>query len=350
MPLAAHAVTGMETPAATALATGAALAGHGRRLPLAAILAGLAASLRPEMAPWSCALAVGLGVASRARWARIAELVGLALAPFAACAIVRLAVWGRPGPLALLAKPSDLAHGLQYAGAACVVAITPLLAAAPMALRCDRVALALVLAFLAHVAAVIVVGGDWVPVFRLIAPVTPSLALAGVLASTHARRAATGVRSVVAVGLGLALVPSVLPLRSLQPDRASLVAQAAPWLDGAHTVAALDVGWVSAATEADIVDLAGLTDLDIAVLPGGHTSKRVGAMLLLSRHVDAILMYAPTGLPGDDIHAWRDAAFGRVVEARLAEDDVVARHFAPVAWLPLGSGRAGYVLLRVPSP
>jgi hypothetical protein len=215
-----------------------------------------------------------------------------------------------------------------------------------MALRCDRSALALVLAFVVHLASLVVVGGDWMHFFRLIAPVVPSMALAGVLASAQARRAATAVRSAVAVGVGLALLPGAIPWRALQPDRALLVAQAAPWLEDAHAVAALDVGWVSAATEADIVDLAGLTDPEIAVLPGGHTSKRVGAMLLLSRHVDAILLYAPGGLPGDDIDAWRDAAFGRVVESRLAADDVIARHFAPAAWLPLGSGRAGYVLLR----
>jgi hypothetical protein len=34
------------------------------------------------------------------------------------------------------------------------------------------------------------------------------------------------------------------------------------------------------------------------------------------------------------------------VEARLAADPVVGAHFAPAAWLPLGTGREGYVLLR----
>jgi hypothetical protein len=217
---------------------------------------------------------------------------------------------------------------------------------APLALRRDRIALVLALAFVAHLAAVVVVGGDWMPFFRLLAPVCPSLAWAAALASAHAHAAATAARSVIAVGTGLALLPGARPWRGLHTDRAALVSSASAWLDDAHAVAALDVGWVGAATEADVVDLAGLTDPEIAALPGGHTSKRVGAMLLLSRRTDAILLYTPGGPPDGDLDAWRDAPWARVVEARLADDEVVQRHFVAVAWLPLGAGPAGYVLLR----
>jgi hypothetical protein len=111
-------------------------------------------------------------------------------------------------------------------------------------------------------------------------------------------------------------------------------------------VAALDVGWVGAATEADIVDLAGVTDPSIAALPGGHTSKRIDARLLLERDTDALLLYMPQGLPEGGTTAWREGTYGRVVEARLAADDVTARHFTDVAFLPLGSHGAGYILLR----
>ena len=89
------------------------------------------------------------------------------------------------------------------------------------------------------------------------------------------------------------------------------MADARPLLEGASRVAALDVGWVGAATDADVVDLAGLTDPEIAALPGGHTSKRVDAMFLLARDPDVLVFYRPP----------------RVVEARLEADDVVARHF-----------------------
>ncbi len=343
-PLAAYAVSGMETALATTLATGAVLAGG--RLRVSALLAGLAASLRPEMAPWAFALAVGLGVALRAPRMRVAQAAALALAPFVLCALVRVGVWGRPAPLALLAKPSDLAHGLAYAGAGCVVAVVPLLVLAPKALRCDRVALALVIAYAVHVGAVAFAGGDWMPFFRLLAPACPSLVWAAVLVSARARRAASAVRSAVAIAAGLVLLPRACDKRHVQEDRATLVATAAPWLDDVHAVAALDVGWVSAATAANVVDLAGVTDPEVAVLRGGHTSKRVDPMFLLSRHVDALLLYTQSGLPDDDLQAWRDAVYRSVVEARLAADDVIARHFAPVAWLPLGSSGAGYVLLR----
>jgi hypothetical protein len=119
-------------------------------------------------------------------------------------------------------------------------------------------------------------------------------------------------------------------------------------LDGAgvRRVASLDVGWVSAATEADIVDLAGLTDPEIAALPGGHTSKRVDARFLLAREPDALLIYAPFGLPAGGIEAWPETVVQRAVEARLIREEVIVQRFGAPAWLPLGARGAGYVLLR----
>ena len=72
-------------------------------------------------------------------------------------------------------------------------------------------------------------------------------------------------------------------------------------------------------------------------------------MLLLSREPDGILLYAsplaaPTSLDAR-LERWAEATYPRVVEARLAHDPVVSRHFSPVAWLPLGEAGAGYVLL-----
>jgi hypothetical protein len=345
VPLAAHAVSGMETALAAGLATTAVLVAHRPRS--AALLAGLAASLRPEMAPWACVLAIGVEVAGGRRVARGVVGGALALAPFVLCAAVRALVWGRPAPLAVMAKPSDLSHGLAYAGAACVVTLAPIWVLAPMALRRSPVALAIVIAAAAHVAAIAVVGGDWMPYARLMVPVAPSLIYAGVLASAHARPLATGARSVVAVVLGgLLLARGGSEGRRVGADRGALIAAATPALAGARCVAALDVGWVGATTEAEIVDLAGLTDPEIAALPGGHTSKRVDGMFLRSRGADALLLYAPAGLPDDDLERWASALYPRVVEARLVRDPVITRHFAPAAWLPLGGKSAGYVLLR----
>jgi hypothetical protein len=117
-------------------------------------------------------------------------------------------------------------------------------------------------------------------------------------------------------------------------DRAELVARAEPVLAGARRIAAVDVGWVSAATEADIVDLAGLTDPEIAALPGGHTSKRVSGSMLLDRGADLVLLYA-SPLPDSYAH---------VVGMRLVRDPVFLSHYAQTTTLPLGASGAGYVV------
>jgi hypothetical protein len=348
VPFEAYAVSGMETGVAGALATGAAVV---LEKPLAAAaLAGAAVSFRPEMAPWAFVIAAGSAASSRPRTARAAAMGLLALAPFAACCAVRGLVWGHVAPLAVLAKPSDLPHGLSYSAAASVVAVAPAFVVAPASLRRSPGALVLVAAALAHLGAVAMAGGDWMPFARLVAPVVPSLCLAGVLAGGRARPAIDAMRAVAALGLGILLLARLGSIvgaaRNVTADRSALVAEARPVLGALGRVAALDIGWVGAATEGDVVDLAGLTDPQIAALPGGHTSKRVGAMLLLSRDPDALLLYAQSGLPEGGLQAWDQAEYARAVEARLAYDPVIARHFAPAAWLPLGKGPAGYVVLE----
>lgn len=349
VPLAAHAVSGMETALATFLATYAAI---GSRRPLvAAVSAGLAASLRPEMAPWACALAAGLSVASRGGVARAVLAGGAALTPFTICASIRAWVWGRPAPLAIWAKPSDLNHGMAYVGAALVVCVVPILVAAPWALRRAPRAMAIVVAAAVHVVAIAMVGGDWMPYARLVVPVLPSVAYAAALAAAHAGPATTAARCLAAWTFGAwCLFQNGGEGRRVGTDRAALIALARPCLRPLTRIAALDIGWVGAATEADIVDLAGVTDPVIAALRGGHTSKQVGSMFLLGRDPDGILLYCRKGLPHGQLAEWRDAEYSRAVEDRLAQDDVIARHFAPAAWLALGPRGAGYVLLRKMTP
>jgi hypothetical protein len=346
VPLAAYAVAGMETPLATLLATCAAVAA--RRSRTAALLAGLAASFRPEMAPWALVLGAGLAVTARERVGRIVAAGAIALTPFALCAALRCVVWGRPIPLAVLAKPSDLDHGLAYTGAALVVALVPILALAPLALRRSPRAMAIGAAALAHASAVAAAGGDWMPYGRLWVPVVPSLAYAAVLAAVHAQPLATALRSSLAILVGVVLlVRNGDAGRHVGADRRALVLAARPRLASVRRVAALDVGWVGAATDADVVDLAGLTDPEIASLRGGHTSKHVDVRFLLDRDPDALLLYAPLGLPPGG--SWRDVTYPRRVEARLAQDDRIARHFAQTpTWLALGTQGAGYVLLEKP--
>lgn len=376
-PVGAWAASGMETGLATALATLAAIgvaraadATEARRaLFVGAALAGVAASLRPELVVWSLALAAGGAVvatspptarndddpdasptrgrgrgSARTRTKAIVAAAVLAVAPFGACAIVRLAVFGRPSPLAVLAKPSDASHGLVYAGAAVVVTLLPILALAPLALaRAARIARVLALAAALHVGVVVAVGGDWMPYARLLVPILPSLVLVwSAWASPLAERPSRGVvlsaivRAVVAVSLGAFFASRAAGAgRGVGADRVELVERARPLLASSSVVAGLDVGWIGAAApRATIVDLAGLTDETIAILPGGHTSKRVDTAMLLERRVDTVVVYGEV----------------RAVEARILRSDLFAARFVRSETIPFGARGASYTVYRLRSP
>lgn len=352
IPVAAHAVSGMETGLATALGTLAAVSALRPRL--CALLAGLAASLRPEMAPWALAVGAGMAWAERAPPARVATCAAVAFAPFAACVAVRLACFGHPAPLALLAKPSDLAHGVSYAAAAALATLAPVVALSPLAFaRAPRSARVLGLAGALHLVVIVAVGGDWMPYARLAAPIAPSLLLAFVLAAPHAHRKVTAARAVLALALGAYLLVKASPAgRHVTRDRAALIEAARPLLAEASSVAALDVGWPTAAAEITIIDLAGLTDPAIAALPGGHTSKRVDPVFLLDRAPDLLLFRTVEGVSGSSLDDWRSATYAYAVEARLVASDLVADRFDAVAFVPLGASGGGYVVLkkRVASP
>jgi hypothetical protein len=328
-PIGAWAASGMETGLATALATIAACSLDRERR--AALFAGLAASLRPELTPWACAL-VGLS----ARGARAKAIaVAIAIGPFLACTIARLVFFGQPAPLAVYAKPSDLAHGATYAGAAFVVMLLPILAFAPLAIRrATPDVRAIAIGFGVHVATVIAVGGDWMPYARLLVPVVPSLALAFVATVPLAHRVSTAARAALAAGIGLLVAMRSAPAgRHVTRDRLALVEGARPVLASSKTIAALDVGWASAAApQATIVDLAGLTDPTIAALPGGHTSKRVDTAMLVERNVDTVIIYSKV----------------RVVEARLIESELFRERFDRIADVPVGAER--YAVYRVLAP
>jgi hypothetical protein len=346
-PLAAHAVSGMETAVATALATAAALLHRGPRI--AALFAGLAASLRPEMVPWALVLASSFAlVGEPPRSGRVVSVAFVALLPFFVCSVVRLAIFGHPAPLALWAKPADLVQGATYAGAAALASVGFVMACAPVvAVKSRGPGRAIGLAGGTHLLAVAIAGGDWMPYARLVAPVVPSMLYASVLLSSHGsswREWVERARAGVAIALGLRVLLFAGPVgRHVGPDREALVRQVAPLLEGRGRVASVDIGWVSAATEVDIVDLAGVTDPEIAVLGGGHTSKRIDVAFLFAKHPDALLLLArSSGLP---LERWQEATFPRVVEARLARSELLATHFHPIAFVPLAATGEGYYVL-----
>lgn len=334
-PVAAWAVAGMETGLVTALAIGA--LGGGR---LADACAALAAAWRPELAPWCISVRLGLQLAQGAPLGRALASAALPVAALAGVAVTRALVFGRAAPLSVFAKPSDLEHGARYALFAFVQTGLPLLCLAPWSLRRGApIARAIVLAGFVHFAALLAAGGDWMSLYRLAVPVLPSFVLAAAELSRVAAPWASWTRLSLVLAMSVYLALSVGPVaRGVQSDRLRLIEAARAPLAGAGSVAALDIGWVGAATPASVVDLAGITDETVAMLPGGHTSKRVDDSLLRRRNVDALVLLTAPGAPDD---------YAREVERRVAQLPS-AEGFREVARLPLGNGQQSYVVLRKP--
>ena len=337
-PLGAWSGAGLETGLAASFVAIACSAGDRDRGGLAAaIAAGLAASLRPEALPLALVLGAwaGAGLAAEARVIRVL----VAALPWLVVVTLRVAIFERAAPLAVLAKPSDLAHGASYVGGFLVFGGAPILVFAPVALA--RGPLARARYFLAaaavHAITVAIAGGDWMPLSRLMVPAIPPLVLAAVDIAETAPPALTLVRAVASVAL--LLVPWARlhhDAASVFRDRLALIDAARPALAPYRAIAILDAGWAGAATEARVVDLAGLTDPAIAMLPGGHTSKRVPATLLDARGVDAIVLLREKGCAGECVQD-DGGPFERVVETRLADDRWVREAFAPVRTIEAGA-------------
>ncbi len=326
LPFAAYGASGMETPVATLLCTIAVVFSERRWAPL---VAGLAATIRPELAPWSVTIACGFALSRRATPRDVVLAFALGAGPFATCAIIRRAVFGRFAPLALMAKPSDVSHGLVYAGAALLACGLPLLLFTTTLRRIPAPAKVVAIAFGVHVLAVIAAGGDSMAYARLFVPLVPSLLYVHLHSANIACGRVFWLRSACAFGFAAWIFAGPgRDGRHVMRDRADLVSRAAPVIEDAKHVAAVDIGWISACTEADIVDLAGLTDPEIAALHGGHTSKRVDASMLLDRKVDLVVLYS-----------------GHEISWQLTRDPLFVRRYELATTLPLG--RASYGIFRL---
>jgi hypothetical protein len=109
-------------------------------------------------------------------------------------------------------------------------------------------------------------------------------------------------------------------------------------LQGSARVGGVDVGWLGAATDKTIVDFAGVTDPEVAYLPGGHTSKRLPVDFLERREVDALVLRR---WPASDGNAarWAYAVDARVMSLRGAQQ------FTQAGTIAL-AGAGEYVVLR----
>lgn len=341
-PLAAWAVSGMETGVILLLTT---LALVPRRW--AAVAAGLAGAWRPELLPWSTVVALGTVLVQRPRprawWLALAGCWG----PAALVAIARRAYFGSWLPLSFVAKAPDLQHGFWYVLGAWLFAGPFWMLMAPRAVTRlparERVLLA---AIVVHSAAVMLAGGDWMPLYRLMTPVLPSALLVASALAEHSRWPPILLRLGLACGVSLLTASRLLPSsREVWAHRESVIQQLGPLLQGRRTVAALDIGVVGAATSAPVLDLAGLTDPIVARLPGGHTSKKVPQAYLARRGVDSLVLLLGPGAPLRE--PWYESVFARVVEQRLALYEDLARYGAS-GLVALGGTHQSYVVLVSP--
>jgi hypothetical protein len=314
-PLAAWAVSGMETGVVTCLATLGLASERGGALAL-----GVAAALRPELVPFATVLVVARARAARCSALQVLRAVALVLSPVAFVAAVRWAWFGRPVPLSFYAKPSDFAHGLRYALGGLVFSGLPwlLLATPKQWASCSARARPLLWALLAHFLALVLCGGDWMPLYRLLVPVLPCAALAAAYLAEQAALLASSVRTALGLSAALMLAVGLGPdARRVGPDRAALIARARPVLARDARIAALDVGWVGAASSAAVIDLAGVTDPEVAFFPGGHTSKRIPSAWLRAQRPTAIVLLLARG--AELAVPYQDSVFARAVEQRVAE-------------------------------
>ena len=346
-PLGAWSVAGMETGLCLGLGAMSVSARALEREGMALAAVGVLAALRPECAPLAIATALApprpSSRASPDRWRRWRALA-IAMGPFALVVVIRLVAFGRPAPLSLYAKPSDLSHGLVYAAATFLLTgavVTVAWRDLPAWIR------GLQMAVLTHWLALVAAGGDWMPLSRLAVPALPAVVLVAAAIAAR-RRPSPAMRVGEAVRLTLALTGLLYTLvtvgpraAAVEPKRRAVIDQLAPHLKQAQAIAALDVGWVGAATPSPIVDLAGVTDVAVAALPGGHTTKLVPPALLDRRGVDTLVL-----LLADDAalaEPWTSSHFARWVEHHVADMAAMVERYEPVA---VSEGTHRYVVLR----
>jgi hypothetical protein len=362
LPFGAWASSGMETSFVTALCT-AGVWGLVRHRGFGPLAVGAAAALRPELIPWGLTVSlltplpessrpdsatdVSVATSPRAQWVSRGMRVSLTILPVLVVVVTRIAVFGSPAPLAVLAKPSDGSHGLSYVGGALRLLGAPVLLVGWGVWRhVSPAGRAAAVAFVVHTIAVLGVGGDWMSLFRLFVPILPVSLWVGSLVIQEQHPWVTGAKLLIAGGINCLMLWSLGPAsRQVVDARRTLIAAAVPHLAESRHIASLDVGWVGAAVTAPITDLAGVTDPEIARLPGGHTSKRLPRNLFERRDVDTlVVLLAPhqTPLPSTPLHELHPA---RVVENSLARLEG-AEEFRVTATVPLHGTSQHYAILK----
>jgi hypothetical protein len=249
-------------------------------------------------------------------------------------------------PNTLAAKPPGLRDGLTYVGWAVLDLVGPLLAAIVAVAPRNRSAreAALLSLWAAYALAVVLEGGDWMPMTRLLVPYLAWLAIAAdrkILEWLAPPRRATDLKRFSLGLLMLAYLPqSLLDLKYIKPRtvwafNCEPLARMLADMNRAsvRTVATFDIGYLGW-VEPDwrIVDLAGLTDPTIARIPGGHYRKRFTGREFEGREPDAFLITAKRDRPLSCHYAvecniaslpWFARTYGLVAGLRVAPDYTV---------------------------
>ena len=126
--------------------------------------------------------------------------------------------------------------------------------------------------------------------------------------------------------------------------RLELIDKATTRLSKRCGVATVDIGWVGASTKSRLLDLAGVTDPDVAALPGGHTSRPIPMSLLEARGIDTVLMRLQAGT--EIASPWYQSRFAYATDVWLAPR-------IDVRWSPrvqtVTAGRLTYLMVEGPS-
>ncbi len=296
LPLAAWAGAGLETSIVTLFVTlGALLVDH-RRTSSGAFVLGCAAAWRPELLVFGAVAVFTMGRAVLAerpiQWraqVRLGQSLVLFGAPVALVVLLRALWFDAPWPLSFRAKEPAFDVGLTYAVFALLGSGAPLLA-----LLIYRGPWRLPIA--AHFVALALAGGDWMPLYRLAVPVIPLSAFVASRALALPTKVTPWARvvGIGAVALGALLLGARFHARApgVRAREEALIAEVKPWLAELDRVATVDVGWVGATTTGEVIDLAGVVDPRVAVLPGGHTSRPITPGFFAVRGVDAWLFRA----------------------------------------------------------
>lgn len=311
-------VAGLETGAATLVVTSAWLLVTARprleQRALAGVLLAVVPWLRPELLAVVSVLWLVAGW--RLGWRRALPVFCLSAVGGAALVAFRWKFFGGVLPLAYHAKQGALRNGVEYGARGTllvlgVLGVFLMVRAWRVGRWDDRVGS---IVFAVHAIAIVLAGGDWMPGFRLFVPVLP-IAL-GVVAvglvrpeprqepprrprasESGGRRGVGYGRLACAVGaltlMALDLATRIPEWRAAGMSREGVGRELAAVLrQSARRVALVDIGFLGYESGLETVDLGGITDSQIARLPGGHLSKLVSDSLLSQRDPDALILHS----------------------------------------------------------